>query len=181
MPRNGFKKRFSSNSSSLNATEPSHASDDASDAPADMNANTATGAVVCQSDDEGNVIIEVSDACVCTPLAETFTNIPECSEVETVSATATATDTATVATTATDTATATVATVATVTEIESSQAVQITAAADIKVAPNSAPQKYGCFRSMWKCFKGACTLMCCCCCRRKNTATSSSNLEKVVG
>ena len=222
MPRNGFKKRLSSSSLSLNSAEPTtdntntHTSDDASDTvPGETvtssvgmnatNANTTTGAVVCQSDDEGNVIIEVSDACVCTHLAETITNIPEYSEVGSDSAAAAAAaadpnvavapDAATIAIAAAadpnvDVAPAVVAAVVdavvaavAAVAVSETESVRITAAAaDINVAPNSAPPKYGCFRSMWKCFKGACILMCCCCCRRRrrrDTSTSSSSKSSI--
>ena len=203
MPRNGSKKRFSSSSSSnemsdaTEAVKPSSASDhDAGNAaPA-----PSAGGVVCQSDDEGNVIIEVSDAF--TPLT-TFANVPEGSEVDSgsppVSAAATdakatdakATDAKATDANATD-ANATdadtnatshdVAAAATTADDVAATAAATTtdnntdaaATADINVAPNSAPPKYGCLRSLWQCFKGACTLMCCCCCRRRRRNTTSS-------
>ena len=189
MPRNGSKKRFSSSSSSnemSNATEavkPSSASDhDAGNAaPA-----PSAGGVVCQSDDEGNVIIEVSDAF--TPLT-TFANVPEGSEVDSsgsppVSAAATdanatdanATDADTNATSHDVAAAATTAddVAATAAATTTDNNTDAAATADINVAPNSAPPKYGCLRSLWQCFKGACTLMCCCCCRRRRRNTTSS-------
>ena len=181
MPRNGSKKRFSSSSSSNEmsnaieaneAIEPSSASDhDAGNAaPA-----PSAGTVVCQSDDEGNVIIEVSDAF--TPLT-TFANVPEGSEVDSGSPAAAATDAdATDADATSDdvaAAAAAAATAAAATTTATTATVNTDAAADINVAPNSAPPKYGCLRSLWQCFKGACTLMCCCCCRRRRRNTTSS-------
>ena len=183
MPRNGSKKRFSSSSSSnemsdaTEAVKPSSASDhDAGNAaPA-----PSAGGVVCQSDDEGNVIIEVSDAF--TPLT-TFVNVPEGSEVDSgsppVSAAATdanATDADTNATSHDVAAAATTAddVAATAAATTTDNNTDAAATADINVAPNSAPPKYGCLRSLWQCFKGACTLMCCCCCRRRRRNTTSS-------